>query len=50
MTFNWGAFLGWSAVVGAVDWTIATPMYVGGVLWGIMYDTIYAHQVSLLFA
>jgi 4-hydroxybenzoate polyprenyltransferase len=50
LTFNWGVFLGWSAVVGAVDWTITAPMYIGGVLWGVMYDTIYAHQVSPLLA
>ncbi|WWD16689.1 4-hydroxybenzoate polyprenyl transferase [Kwoniella shandongensis] len=44
LAFNWGAFLGWSAVAGAVDWTIATPMYVGGAAWCVMYDIIYAHQ------
>jgi 4-hydroxybenzoate polyprenyltransferase len=48
LTFNWGAFLGWSALTGAVDWAVTLPMYVGGVAWGIMYDTIYAHQVSYL--
>ncbi|WVR03973.1 4-hydroxybenzoate polyprenyl transferase [Kwoniella sp. DSM 27419] len=44
LTFNWGAFLGWSAVAGVVDWTITAPMYIGGVAWGIAYDLIYAHQ------
>ncbi|TYJ57714.1 4-hydroxybenzoate polyprenyl transferase [Cryptococcus floricola] len=43
-TFNWGALLGWSAVAGVVDWSIATPMYLGGALWCIGYDMIYAHQ------
>jgi len=38
--------LGWSAVAGIVDWSIVTPMYFGGIAWGIMYDLIYAHQVS----
>lgn len=47
LTFNWGALLGWSAVAGAVDWSIALPMYVTGTIWGVVYDTIYAHQVSL---
>ncbi|WVQ79053.1 4-hydroxybenzoate polyprenyl transferase [Cryptococcus sp. DSM 104549] len=42
--FNWGALLGWSAVVGHVDWMIAAPMYVGGAAWCVMYDIIYAHQ------
>lgn len=44
--FNWGALLGWSAVAGAVDWTIATPMYLGGAAWCVAYDIIYAHQVN----
>ncbi|KIR32687.1 4-hydroxybenzoate polyprenyl transferase [Cryptococcus deuterogattii MMRL2647] len=44
--FNWGALLGWSAVAGAVDWTIAAPMYLGGAAWCVAYDIIYAHQVS----
>jgi hypothetical protein len=38
--------LGWSAVAGIVDWSIVTPMYFGGIAWGIMYDLIYAHQVG----
>src|SRR5690348_7601150 len=43
LNFNWGALLGWAAVTGAV----AIPsllLYLGGVLWTIGYDTIYAHQ------
>jgi hypothetical protein len=40
--------LGWSAVAGIVDWSIVTPMYFGGIAWGIMYDLIYAHQVGLV--
>ncbi|ODN80924.1 4-hydroxybenzoate polyprenyl transferase, variant [Cryptococcus amylolentus CBS 6039] len=43
-TFNWGALLGWSAVAGVVDWSIAAPMYLGGALWCVGYDMIYAHQ------
>ncbi|KXN86382.1 4-hydroxybenzoate polyprenyltransferase, mitochondrial [Leucoagaricus sp. SymC.cos] len=44
LTFNWGALLGWSAVAGTVDWAIVLPMYVGGVCWTLVYDSIYAHQ------
>ncbi|KAL7419608.1 Para-hydroxybenzoate--polyprenyltransferase, mitochondrial precursor (PHB:polyprenyltransferase) [Cryptotrichosporon argae] len=44
LAFNWGALLGWSAVAGAVDWSVATPLYLGGAAWCVMYDTIYAHQ------
>jgi len=46
MTFNWGALLGWSAIRGSCDWSICLPLYVAGICWTILYDTIYAHQVS----
>lgn len=44
MTFNWGALLGWSAVRGSCDLSVCVPLYVAGVCWTIIYDTIYAHQ------
>ncbi|KAI0265167.1 4-hydroxybenzoate polyprenyl transferase [Gloeopeniophorella convolvens] len=44
LAFNWGALLGWSAVAGAVHWPVAAPLYAGGVLWTLVYDSIYAHQ------
>lgn len=44
MTFNWGALLGWSAIHGSCDWSICLPLYVAGICWTILYDTIYAHQ------
>jgi 4-hydroxybenzoate polyprenyltransferase len=31
-------------VAGTVHWQVAGPLYVGGVLWTLVYDTIYAHQ------
>jgi 4-hydroxybenzoate polyprenyltransferase len=43
LTFNWGALVGWSAVVGALN-APAFILYFGSVLWTIGYDTIYAHQ------
>lgn len=46
LAFNWGALLGWSAVTGAVDWHVCLPLYAGGICWTLVYDTIYAHQVS----
>lgn len=46
MTFNWGALLGWSAVQGSCDWLICLPLYISGVCWTLLYDTIYAHQVN----
>ncbi|XP_015600631.1 4-hydroxybenzoate polyprenyltransferase, mitochondrial isoform X1 [Cephus cinctus] len=44
MTFNWGALLGWSAVHGTCNWSVCLPLYVAGICWTILYDTIYAHQ------
>jgi 4-hydroxybenzoate polyprenyltransferase len=43
LAFNWGALLGWSAVLGRLDWP-AVVLYAGAVAWTIGYDTIYAHQ------
>lgn len=43
-TFNWGALLGYSAIKGYVDVPVCLPLYVAGICWTIIYDTIYAHQ------
>ena len=43
LTFNWGALLGYAAVLGHLDWQIV-PLYAHGVCWTLVYDTIYAHQ------
>jgi len=48
LAFNWGTLLGWSAVAGAVNWSVCLPLYAGGVFWTLVYDTIYAHQVGLV--
>eukprot|EP01080_Neovahlkampfia_damariscottae_P000678 gene678-8179_t len=44
ITFNWGAFIGYSSVMGYCDWYVTVPMYIAGIAWTIIYDTIYAHQ------
>ncbi|KAF5369909.1 hypothetical protein D9758_001193 [Tetrapyrgos nigripes] len=44
LAFNWGALLGWSAVTGAVNWSVCLPLYAGGICWTLVYDSIYAHQ------
>ncbi|KAI8850419.1 UbiA prenyltransferase family-domain-containing protein [Chytridium lagenaria] len=44
LTFNWGALLGWSAVLGACNWSVVVPLYFSGVCWTLVYDTIYALQ------
>lgn len=43
VAFSWGALMGWAALFGELA---AAPLllYVGGILWTIGYDTIYAHQ------
>jgi len=48
LAFNWGTLLGWSAVAGAVNWSVCLPLYAGGVFWTLVYDSIYAHQVGLV--
>lgn len=47
LTFNWGALLGWSAIMGSCDWSVCLPLYFSGVMWTLIYDTIYAHQVRM---
>jgi 4-hydroxybenzoate polyprenyltransferase len=43
LNFNWGALLGWTAVTGRLAWP-PLLLYLGGILWTVGYDTIYAHQ------
>jgi 4-hydroxybenzoate polyprenyltransferase len=44
MTFNWGAIMGWVSVRGFVEWSVVGPLYLSGVAWTLVYDTLYAHQ------
>ena len=48
LAFNWGAWMGYSAVAGGlaqpIDLLSAALLYVAGILWTLGYDTIYAHQ------
>lgn len=43
LAFNWSALVGWAAVTGEVP-ASAWLMWLGGILWTLGYDTIYAHQ------
>jgi 4-hydroxybenzoate polyprenyltransferase len=43
LNFNWGALIGWTAVTGTLAWP-PLLLYLGGILWTVGYDTIYAHQ------
>ena len=44
LTFNWGAWMGYAAVHGSMDWSMVAPLYGSGVTWTLLYDTLYAHQ------
>merc|ERR1719228_488275 len=44
LAFNWGALLGWSSIAGSCDWPVVLPLYLAGISWTMIYDTIYAHQ------
>ncbi|XVE49884.1 hypothetical protein DITRI_Ditri01bG0118000 [Diplodiscus trichospermus] len=43
-TFNWGALFGWYAINGSLQPSIVFPLYMAGIFWTLVYDTIYAHQ------
>jgi 4-hydroxybenzoate polyprenyltransferase len=43
ITFNWGALMGWAAATGRID-PPAVALYGAGIVWTLLYDTIYAHQ------
>lgn len=45
-TFNVGVFIGYAALApsATVAWAACVPFYLGGVLWTIIYDSIYAFQ------
>ena len=44
LTFNWGAWMGWAATFGSMDYRVIGPLYLSGVAWTMIYDTLYAHQ------
>ena len=44
MTFNWGALMGWTAVLGETSLYHTIPLYISGVCWTLVYDTLYGYQ------
>lgn len=44
LTFNFGALMGWSAVIGEFPPWQSWVLYVAGFFWTLGYDTIYAMQ------
>jgi 4-hydroxybenzoate polyprenyltransferase len=43
LAFNWGALVGYAAVKESLSWA-TVALYIGGVAWTLVYDTIYAMQ------
>ena len=43
LAFNWGAMLAWVAHSGSLSWP-PVLLYLAGIAWTLLYDTIYAHQ------
>ncbi len=43
LAFNWGALVGYASVTGTLSWATVL-LYLGGVAWTLVYDTIYAMQ------
>jgi len=44
LTFNWGVWVGWTAVHDAVAYSQLAPLYAAGVCWTLVYDTLYGYQ------
>ena len=43
LAFNWGAWMGWATIRHEVG-SPSLPLYLAGICWTMVYDTIYAHQ------
>lgn len=44
VTFNWGVWVGYSAALGTISAMNILPFHAAGVLWTLVYDTIYGYQ------
>lgn len=44
LTFNWGILVGWAAVQNTLFHPSLLPLYLSGITWTLVYDTLYAHQ------
>lgn len=45
MAMNFPTLLGAPIVHGISDWPVCLPLYISGICWTVVYDTIYAYQV-----
>jgi len=45
-TFSVGVFIGYATVAAtqSANWIACAPFYLGGILWTLVYDTVYAFQ------
>jgi 4-hydroxybenzoate polyprenyltransferase len=44
MTFNWGVWVGWTAVHDSLNFSLLAPLYGAGICWTLVYDTLYGYQ------
>ena len=42
IVYNSGVFIGYSALATVMSWKVCLPFYLGGVVWTVIYDSIYA--------
>ena len=48
VTLNWGVMIAWSGLHGSLELP-GLVLYLSCLMWTIIYDTIYSHQVSQRF-
>jgi 4-hydroxybenzoate polyprenyltransferase len=44
LAFNSGIFVGIPSITGLLNLPVLIPLYTAGILWTLIYDTIYAHM------
>eukprot|EP01040_Poterioochromonas_malhamensis_P000299 gene299-313_t len=44
LTFNWGCWVGYTCIHDVVNYQAILPLYLSGVCWTLVYDTIYGYQ------
>ena len=49
--FDVGIFMGWADVSNenGLPWSLLIPIFLGGCLWTIAYETVYQYQVLIFF-
>ena len=44
LMYQRGAFMGWTAVTGSFSLLHTLPLYISGICWTLVYDTLYGYQ------